>query len=387
MTSAVPAPPRLRWLDGLRGVAALFVVLHHVWLSSFAGFPRNTGPAWLGFLLYGHLPVAVFIVLSGFSLALAPMHAGARLPDGFRGFIRRRAWRILPPYFAALVFSMPFLILFTPGLGLVAEVKAFVVHALLLQDVVGSATPNGTFWSIAVEWQIYFTFPLILWIGRRWSFELAAAATAALVVASYLVADFVPLGDKVQHLSPQFLALFAFGVLTARATLMTAEPRAIRIAEIAVTIAAVAFIAGVTIIGSVAVATHWFWTDLVFGTVVAAALGVLALRSSVVTNALSSRPLRYLGAFSYSLYLTHAPIVAMFARWVVHPLHLAPLASFWLLLVLVVPAALVVARLFFLVFERPFLKHRGWDAFAEVPGVRRLLTPARPDEALAAPIR
>ena len=44
--------------------------------------------------------------------------------------------------------------------------KAVGVHGLLVQDVVGSETPNGALWSIAVEWQIYFVFPLILLVAE-----------------------------------------------------------------------------------------------------------------------------------------------------------------------------------------------------------------------------
>ncbi|HEY2948957.1 MAG TPA: acyltransferase family protein, partial [Micromonosporaceae bacterium] len=77
VTTAAPmAAPRERarlvGLDGIRGLAALFVMVHHCWLLSYPGYPANTGPAWTGWLLYGHLAVVVFIVLSGFSLAVSP---------------------------------------------------------------------------------------------------------------------------------------------------------------------------------------------------------------------------------------------------------------------------------------------------------------------------
>ena len=67
---AQPESRRVVGLDGIRGLAALFVVVHHCWLMSFHGYPSNTGPSWLGFLLYGHFAVVVFITLSGFSLAI-----------------------------------------------------------------------------------------------------------------------------------------------------------------------------------------------------------------------------------------------------------------------------------------------------------------------------
>src|SRR4051794_18592851 len=135
---------RVLWLDGLRGAAAMFVVLHHMWLDTWPTFPVNTGPWWLGWLLYGHMAVAVFIVVSGFSLALVPLSNGGRLPGGIRRFVRRRAWRILPAYWAALIVSMVVtVVVLRPDLGPAAAAKSFAVHALLLQDAVGSVTPNG----------------------------------------------------------------------------------------------------------------------------------------------------------------------------------------------------------------------------------------------------
>src|SRR5919109_3936684 len=146
----------------------MFVVLHHMCLATWPSFPRNAGPWWLGWLLYGHMAVAVFIVVSGFSLALVPLSNGGRLPGGVRRFVRRRAWRILPAYWAALILSIVVTAyLLRPDLDAAAIGKSFVVHGLLLQDVVGSVPPNGALWSIAVEWQIYFVFPLILWLGFK----------------------------------------------------------------------------------------------------------------------------------------------------------------------------------------------------------------------------
>src|SRR4029453_18333312 len=142
---------RVIGLDGVRGLAALFVVLHHCYLMSYPGYPHNTGPSWLAWLLYGHLAGVVFIALSGFSLAVSPARHEWQLGSKAR-FAHRRAWRILPPYWAALVFSL--IIAWTigsqPGAG-TPNGKSVVVHGLLLQDVFGSHTPNGAFWSIAIE--------------------------------------------------------------------------------------------------------------------------------------------------------------------------------------------------------------------------------------------
>src|SRR5437763_15053242 len=97
---AQPESRRVVGLDGIRGLAALFVVVHHCWLMSFHGYPSNTGPSRLGFLLYGHFAVVVFITLSGFSLAISPArkdwHLGSKSVFG-----QRRPVRLLPPLRAA----------------------------------------------------------------------------------------------------------------------------------------------------------------------------------------------------------------------------------------------------------------------------------------------
>src|SRR4051794_6169646 len=218
---SVPASPGMRnrvvWLDGVRGAAAMFVVLHHAWLAAWPAYPQDVGPWWLGWLLYGQLAVAVFIVVSGFSLALAPLRDDGQLRGGAGRFVRRRAWRILPAYWAALVFSTVITaLLLRPELGVGDISKAFVVHGLLLQDVVGSQAPNGAFWSIAVEWQIYFAFPLILWLARRRGVETAVGCTVAVVLIAHLAARLGGPLAKLDDLTPQFLALFALGVLAVK---------------------------------------------------------------------------------------------------------------------------------------------------------------------------
>src|SRR3954464_14628595 len=104
--AATAAPPqRLAGLDGVRGLAALFVVVNHVFLRTFPGYPVDRAPFWAGWVILGRFAIVVFIVLSGFSLALSPARHGWRL-DGLSRFAYRRARRLLPAYWAALVFRL-----------------------------------------------------------------------------------------------------------------------------------------------------------------------------------------------------------------------------------------------------------------------------------------
>src|SRR3954466_13736388 len=144
MASRPPPPPagttprRLAGLDGVRGLAALFVVVNHVFERAFPGYPVDRAPFWAAWFIYGRFAVVVFIVLSGFSLALSPARDGWRL-DGVWGFARRRARRILPAYWAALAFSLAvaWLVIPEPGQG-VPGAKSVVVNGLLVQNLVGA---------------------------------------------------------------------------------------------------------------------------------------------------------------------------------------------------------------------------------------------------------
>jgi peptidoglycan/LPS O-acetylase OafA/YrhL len=362
----------------------MFVVLHHMWLTAWPGFPSNTGPWWLGWLLYGHMAVAVFIVVSGFSLALVPMRNGGRLAGGTRRFVRRRAWRILPAYWAALVLSIVVTaVLLQPQLGAGEVGKAFTVHGLLLQDVVGSATPNGALWSIAVEWQIYFVFPLILLLGRWTTLSTAVLITAAVVLAGHELATTGAPFDKINHLTPQFLVLFAMGVLAVQLGRERAASVRRPLAALALAVF-VTFVAVAVSKGSEWMVGHFFWMDLLFGLGVACLLTVLYAGGGLrVRGVLASRTAIWLGLFSYSIYLVHDPIVSVLSKYAFGPLDLSPLATFGLTLVLGLPVILALCYGFHLLFEAPFLRHRDFSALRTLPVVR-LIPWRRPATAVAA---
>src|SRR5512140_3551673 len=104
---------RLAFIEGLRGVAALYVVLTHfnsmVDPSHLDG-SKSTTPTWLQpFLqpfIYGHLAVAAFIVLSGYCLQTSLFGGRDGRIHDYGKFFARRAKRILPPYYATLIFSI-----------------------------------------------------------------------------------------------------------------------------------------------------------------------------------------------------------------------------------------------------------------------------------------
>jgi peptidoglycan/LPS O-acetylase OafA/YrhL len=369
MTQEKPAAGRVEWLDGVRGAAALFVVFHHMWLSTWTSFPRTSGPWWLTWLLYGHMAVAVFIVVSGFSLALVPMRNGGQLAGGVKRFLRRRAWRILPAYWAALIVSVALTAVFLdPGYGPAAIARTLAVHGSLLQDVVGSETPNGAFWSIAIEWQIYFLFPLILLIGRRTSVGTASLITLAAVLLAHEAAGLGGPLRKIDGLTPQFLALFAMGAAAVwlRGRL---RPETLRRALAPVALVSLGSAVALALTeGSEWVVAQFFWMDLLFGIGVASVLALIyAGGLPAARRVLASRPALRIGLFSYSIYLIHAPIVSVLDKYGFAKLGLDPLAKFGAMVVVGGPLILGLSYGFHLLFEAPFLRHRSLSALRELP--------------------
>ena len=355
---AGPPPQRLAGLDGLRGMAALFVVVNHVFLRAFPGYPVDRAPFWAGWFIYGRFAVVVFIVLSGFSLALSPARHGWRL-DGISRFAYRRARRILPPYWAALAFSLAvaWLVVPPPGQG-VPGAKSVLVNGLLVQNLVGAPSPNRSFWSIAVEAQLYLVFPLLLLIVRRRGAVVMVAAVTLIVATVGIVGPHVSgLDSFVIQSPPDLAALFAVGVLSAGIVGASTARRSWPWAWLALA-AAAPVLATIWWQGSVWTLGHLFWVDLALGPAVGCLLAGLATgHPTALLRLLDARPMRNLGLSSYSLYLTHGPIVVVVCAVVAGQVH-GGVAVFVASLALVVPLTIAFARVFASVFEAPFRQAR-----------------------------
>jgi peptidoglycan/LPS O-acetylase OafA/YrhL len=345
---------RISGLDGIRGMAALFVVVNHIFLRAFPGYPVDHAPFWAAWFIYGRFAVVVFIVLSGFSLALSPARHGWRL-DGMTHFARRRARRILPAYWAALTFSLvvAWLVFPQPGQG-APGVKSVLVNGLLVQNVVGAPSPNRAFWSMAVEAQLYVVFPLLLLLVRRWGAVRMLAAVAILVSAVDL---FGPHAFVIQS-PPDLAALFALGILAAGIAGASRARRSLpwgwlSLAALAPVLALIGWR------GSVWTLDHLFWVDLALGPAIACLLAALATgHATPILRLLDKRPFRSLGLSSYSLYLTHAPIVVIVYEGVVAGRVAQGVPAFLVTLAIALPLAIAFARVFASVFEIPFLQQR-----------------------------
>src|SRR5688572_16117214 len=118
VATPVTTPPEasrihLLYLEGIRGWAAVFVALHHVWQFVVTRSDAHELPRWFTAMTvfkFGGYAVPVFIVLSGYCLMLPIARStNSELAGGVRQFAVRRARRILIPYYAALALSLLFI--------------------------------------------------------------------------------------------------------------------------------------------------------------------------------------------------------------------------------------------------------------------------------------
>jgi peptidoglycan/LPS O-acetylase OafA/YrhL len=155
--SGAPWTPKYELLDGLRGLAALAVVLHHIGVADV-----------------GHFSVMVFFVISGYCIT-ASAESCRRNGGGFRDFMLRRVKRIYPPYLLAIAyfaFTRAIRVMADPSNDFRRPVLDWVQNLTLTQWVSDLFHPVhwpaqnpklfvAAFWSLNYEEQFY----LVMGIG------------------------------------------------------------------------------------------------------------------------------------------------------------------------------------------------------------------------------
>jgi peptidoglycan/LPS O-acetylase OafA/YrhL len=213
----VSLPKRLPTLDGLRAIAILLVVPHNLNLiATFSG----TQP-FVSALHRGWIGVQLFFVLSGFLITGFLLDA-RDAPHYYRPFFVRRALRIFPLYYSALLV----LFVLLPAAGLLPssfEPEPMVALSCwaYFSNWYGPFHPIpetvSHFWSLASEEQFYLLWPFV--IHRRsaaWVMRLClaiAAASLALRVAMLVAGS--PVQAIYQFLATRMDALALGGAVAA----------------------------------------------------------------------------------------------------------------------------------------------------------------------------
>lgn len=288
------APGLSLYLDLIRFLAAVAVVLYHTW-KQFDPLTTIKFP--------GHEAVVVFFVLSGYVIA----HAAGRPGMTLALYAQHRIARILPVAWLALLLAGGLAVAFPVLGGNEALLVPTLVNMLFLaQSGWGwmEAPLNPPFWSLNYEVWYYIIFAVWMFARRRWLW-LALAALLA--------------GPKILLLMPVWL----MGVALYRRTPHFQRGTALLL--FVVTAAAAAALCGLNVSD---IWRDWlyrvappFWRahystqflyDTVLGVVVALNFAAAAsLGSALEKLGHVARPIRYLASFTFSLYVFHGPIAEL----------------------------------------------------------------------------
>jgi len=242
---------------------------------------------------------------------------------------------------------------------------------LLVQDAFSVGSPNRAFWSIAIEAQLYVLLPVLLLLVRRVSARAMVSLVAAIVVTIGLLGPHVPLmNSALVKFTPDLAMLFAVGLLAAGIVTAGERTRSRPWAGYALA-ATVPVIALMVVKGAAWSNLNLFWLDLAWAPVVGCFLAAIGTsRPRPVIRFLDGRLPRSLGACSYSLYLTHMPIVVAVSYGLVLGRVTTGTPTFFVLAAILLPVTVCFARLFAAVFELPFQRHRGWSALRQAMSAR-----------------
>ena len=296
-------PARFEALDGWRGICALLVVLFH---APVAGIVHETA-----FFRHGYLFVDFFFVLSGFVIAHA-FYDRLRGEQNFGRFFGLRLFRVYPLHLFMLALFVAFecLMLMTKGPS-----EAFVggnsvvalAHNLLMSHSFGTVDSLGwnyPSWSISAELLAYGLFALLVIRAPRAMLPLMAVTIVAGLVVIALVEGTMDTTVRFGWL--RCLAGFSLGavlrlVIWPRAGgRVTVGGTAWTLAELACVLLVAVFVSELG--GSVLSVA----APLVF----AFAIYVFGHEGGAVSRLLKAGPIAFLGAISYSVYMTHAFVIS-----------------------------------------------------------------------------
>lgn len=357
-------PAREGSLDGLRGGAALVVVLNHVMVTAatFADVANKAGRAedmsfewWLSYtplhIFWGGTEaVFIFFILSGYVLT-GPTEKPA---FSWLVYYPKRLIRLYVPVWASLVVA-----------GLTAlvvvrhevdggswwvndhgplDVGSAAVSGLLLGPI---DFLNNPLWSLA--WEMWFSLLLPVYVYLcRWSTKTLVRTVVVVVVLGGAMAA----GSVVDSNALRYLPMFALGILIFMHRGSIGERVAAldskRWAWPAVLCGAIVLLTSYWMAqGSPAVPAVLVSLARSAQVAGAAMIVVIALFWGTARRALQTPVVHWLGSRSFSLYLTHDAVV------ISTTLVLGGTPPLWLTLIIAVPTALILAELFFRAVEAP----------------------------------
>lgn len=305
-TGLTPSLPgeRFHGLDGLRAIAALLVLLHHVAISNVALYFRQHDSPVLASALFGFgaSGVEIFFCLSGVLLLRPYLRRGRRLKVS--DYLRRRALRLYPPFLVAWLMSGAAVVLvwiYPTWWTRFSGLPRFEWGDWLSQLAVGMLTDvpyNLAWWSLGLEVLFYASVPLL--VAGLTAFKKTGVAIGVLVAvclfASLSIQAFVPYLGKAGVFAvgwnfASYLFCFSIGVFLARYDVKGP-----------VRIVSLAFGVGIVLASLILPGlNHHVGYGLIGGSLVAMATD----GASRLGRLLSAPWFLWFGERSYSMFLTH----------------------------------------------------------------------------------
>jgi peptidoglycan/LPS O-acetylase OafA/YrhL len=289
--------PRVEFVDGLRTLAVLSVLVFHAAITGTQSFAN--------WEFCGARGVTLFFVISGFCLAFPFLHAwresGTLAFDraDYGTFMLRRFSRIAPPYYVVLTifvllsltpFGIP--IIYPQHLGASTAAHEYLTDLAFLTS--SSPLYNPSFWTLGVEARWYLLCPLLVLLYVRSRIAFAAVGIAMAVL--YALPNSI--GDE------GTLPAFMLGIVAC--DLVLADVAWLRFAWIPAALAlTLAVIEQSRVAQGDAGDPYWY---------VASFFLVLAAARGPFRRLLEMRPIAAVGIASYSIYLVHGPFVETFVR-------------------------------------------------------------------------
>lgn len=369
----------IRFLDGLRGIAALMVLIGHarllLWEGYSAGYkahPETYSAIDKAFMLllspfrYGHEMVVLFFILSGFVIHLRFANQANRAPMSLKTFWFKRLKRLYPPLLFAFLLtfvldsigkSYGWSIYFqqTPyepinrDIASITEGSVFLGNLLFLMSVyVTTFGSNVVTWSLMFEWWFYVLYPLFYYLILRIGFK----KTSILVVFLFFISFFK------DNLAPLLLwkVLNSFVIWWMGAALVevwtnrqTTTQRLYKLLPYGVLALPIAFFLKEKNIESL-----YAILDFIFGI---GFTGLIAVCLHLNQKHLFIRFLSWLkplGDCSYTLYLIHVPIFVFTSGWLINSNGFLPKHQFYVILGTILVT--IIAYLLHFLIEIPFTK-------------------------------
>lgn len=314
--------PHYDILDGLRGVAALLVVVFHLCEAHATSHFDQL-------LNHGYLAVDFFFILSGFVVGYAYDDRWTKMT--VREFLTRRLVRLQPMVvIGALIGAVMFYTQGCPVWDVSAVPVAMLLVATLMNAFMIPATPgaeirgvgemyplNGPAWSLFFEYIGNVLYALFIRrLSTRALAVLVAAAGCGLAVFSVwgplgdICVGFSLTGENIVGGSLRLLFAFPAGLLLSRVF----RPVRVRGAFWIGSLAVVA-LASVPRIGG----SEHLWMNGVYDALCAVVLFPLIVwigASGKTTDRVTSRICKFLGDISYPLYMVHYPFIYLYYAWV-----------------------------------------------------------------------